>query len=480
MTKKTLHRLLLHNDLPAFIEQSFYTLNPGAKYLIGGHIYAMAYALERVARGEIKRLIITVPPRHLKSHSISVAFVAWLMGLDPTRRIIAASYAMDLAQDFSLQTRKVMEAPWYREVFPGTTLDPKKTTLQELRTTKNGYRLATSAGGTLTGKGGDLIIIDDPMKAADAHSEIARKNVIDWFTTTVLSRLNDPKNDAIIVVAQRLHAEDLPGYLLDQGGWVHLNLPAIAVADQSVPITNEKDWGRQKGTALQPNRLDLKELAQLKNELGSGTFETQYQQNPSPPEGNFVKLAWFDRYATPKPLDQYDMIIQSWDTAIEVGEQNDYSACVTCGLHADGIDILHVYRQRLAYPELRKAVIGLKEKFKAEIVIVEKAGSGASLYQDLRCQGLGWIYLMSPTVDKISRLAQQSAKIEMGLIALPKSAPWLEAFEGETAAFPNGKYDDQVDALSQLLKALDCRTSPLYGLSIYQSPKWLWAAAKEA
>jgi hypothetical protein len=122
MTKKTLHRLLLHNDLPAFIEQSFYTLNPGAKYLIGGHIYAMAYALERVARGEIKRLIITVPPRHLKSHSISVAFVAWLMGLDPTRRIIAASYAMDLAQDFSLQTRKVMEAPWYREVFPGTTL----------------------------------------------------------------------------------------------------------------------------------------------------------------------------------------------------------------------------------------------------------------------------------------------------------------------------------------------------------------------
>jgi predicted phage terminase large subunit-like protein len=479
MTKKILHRLLLRSDLAAFIEQSFYTLNPGTKYLIGGHIYAIAYALQQVVRGEIKRLIITVPPRHLKSQSVSVAFVARLLGLDPTRRIIAASYAMDLAQDFSLQTRKVMEAPWYREVFPGTILDPKKTTLQEIRTTKNGYRLATSAGGTLTSKGGDLIIIDDPMKAADAHSEVARKNVIDWFTTTVLSRLNDPNSDAIIVVAQRLHAEDLPGYLLEQGGWEHLNLPAIAIGDQSVPITDEKDWGRRKGTALQPNRLGLKELAQRKKELGSATFETQYQQNPAPPEGNFVKLAWFDRFAAPKPLDHYEMIIQSWDTAIEVGEKNDYSVCITCGIHAEGIDLLHVYRERLAYPELRKATMGLKEKFNAKIVIVEKAGSGASLWQDLKGQRLNWIYLMSPTADKITRLAQQSAKIEMGLIALPKTAPWLETFEGETAAFPNGKYDDQVDALSQLLKALDCRTSPLYGLSIYQSPKWLWAAAKD-
>jgi len=124
--------------------------------------------------------------------------------------------------------------------------------------------------------------------------------------------------------------------------------------------------------------------------------------------------------------------------------------------------------------------MGLKEKFNAKVVIVEKASSGASLWQDLGGQDLNWIYLMSPTADNITRLAQQLAKIEMGLIALPKTAPWLEKFEGETAAFPNGKYDDQADALSQLLKALDCRTSPLYGLSVYQSPKWLWAAAKDS
>jgi hypothetical protein len=171
---------LLREDLCAFIERSFYTLNPGATFVPGWHIHAIAHQLERLERGEIRRLVITVPPRHLKSHSVSVA--------------------------------------WYRSTFPEAWLDPKRSSLDEIRTTRHGYRLATSVGGPLTGKGGNFFLIDDPLKAGDAYSEIARNNVLDWYGSTLLSRRDNPMTDRIFIVAQRLHVDDLPGYVLDQGG----------------------------------------------------------------------------------------------------------------------------------------------------------------------------------------------------------------------------------------------------------------------
>ncbi len=166
---------LLRTSLVAFIERAFYTLNPTQEFLRDYHIEAIAHHLEMVERGEIRRLAIALPPRHLKSICASVAFPAFILGRDPTKRIIVASYAADLAQNFSFQTRKVMAQPWYRRIFPGTVFDPKRTTLEEIRTTRHGYRIATSVGGALTGKGGNILIIDDPMKAADAYSESARQ-----------------------------------------------------------------------------------------------------------------------------------------------------------------------------------------------------------------------------------------------------------------------------------------------------------------
>jgi predicted phage terminase large subunit-like protein len=316
-------------------------------------------------------------------------------------------------------------------------------------------------------------------KPGDAHSEAIRKKVKDWFTTTVLSRLDKPKDDAIVIVAQRLHVDDLIGYLLEQGGWEHLNLPAIATEDQRIPITDRHVWTRWKGDILQPERVGKAELAQLNKELGGANFEAQYQQNPAPPGGNFIKIEWFPRFDG-ADLNGYEMIIQSWDTAYGVEETHDYSVCTTWGLRADRIDLINVFRRQLAFPDLRKAVLRMHKQFKADIVIVEHAGSGVSLYQDLRAQGCGWIYTLSPDRDKVTRLAHQAAKIEQGLVALPKQAPWLLPFEQEVAAFPYGKHDDQVDSMSQLLRALDYRKSLLMGLSIYRSPKWLWAAAQSS
>jgi predicted phage terminase large subunit-like protein len=439
----------------------------------------MAYQLERIARGDIKRLLITLPPRHLKSHCVSVAFVAWLLGQDPTNKIIAASYGSDLAEDFSLRTRKVMLAPWYRRIFPGAALDPKRVTLNEIHTTRHGYRLATSVGGPLTGKGGGVILIDDPLKAGDAYSEAARAKVIEWFTSTLLSRLDNPKTDKIVMVAQRLHVDDLPGYVLEQGGWVHLNLPAIAVREEQLHLADDVVWTRRRGHILQPERVGKAELDQLRRELGTHYFDSQYQQEPVAPEGNVVKLEWFGRFDRPPPRHGFETIIQSWDTATEIGEANDYSVCTTWGINGDGVYLIDVFRDRLVYPDLRKAVIRLQQKFGAALVILEHAGSGASLLHDLRSQGITWINSLKPGTDKVSRLAHQSAKIEAGLVLLPDDTPWLEDFEDEIMAFPRGKHDDQVDSMSQFLRALDYRPPCLWKSALYKSDRWMWAQTEE-
>ena len=478
-TEVELLNTLLRVKLGAFIERSFYTLNPGAGFVPGWHIRAMAHQLEHVERGEIQRLVITVPPRHLKSHSVSVAFAAWLLGLDPTSRIVAVSYGSDLAQNFSFQTRKIMESTWYRRTFPGTRLDPRRTNLDEIRTTRHGYRLSASVGGPLTGKGGNFFLIDDPLKASDAYSEIARNKVLEWYRSTLLSRRDNPKTDRMIIVAQRLHVDDLPGYVLEQGGWEHLNLPAIATQDQRIYLDDGRKRVREKGQILQPRRLDKAELDRLKKELGSLIFQAQYQQDPAPAEGNLVKIDWFERYDEMPSTGDFEVIVQSWDTAIETGDSNDYSVCTTWGINGDRLFLLDVDRQRLGYPELRKRFLTLQNRYGAKLVIVEEAGTGKSLLQDIRSQGMTWFKGLKPTQDKITRLAQQSAKIEAGMVFLPNNAPWLETFEKELIAFPNGKHDDQVDSLSQFLRGLDFRPPEILPLKLYESNRWLWARNKE-
>jgi len=446
---------LYATQLAPFVDRAFRALNPGQAFLWGDHIRAMTQALEAVERGDLRRLIITLPPRHLKSHTVSVAFPAWVLGRDPRRRIVAASYAQDLAQVFSRQTRGLMQQPWYRRAFPDTRL-AAHTTQDALSTTRHGLRLATSVGGTLTGKGGDLILVDDPMKAADAHSETARRAVREWWQGTLSSRLDNPRPGAMIVVAQRLHPDDLVGFLLEHSDFAHLDLPAIAETVQRLPIGHGLDFVRQPGDLLHPERLDHAELDRLKRELGTLAFEAQYQQRPAPAEGHLVKRRWFPRFDLDavRPGD-FDLIVQSWDTAEVPGETNDYSVCTTWGLVDDTAYLLDVLRERLGYPDLRRRVIARQRAHQAHGVIIEGAANGRALFQDLRREGHLWVRTLNPEGDKISRLARQSAKIEQGRVLLPTEADWLAAYEDELTGFPNTKYDDQVDSTTQLLRALD-------------------------
>ena len=301
-------------------------MSGGSQLMLNWHIEAIAEVLCKVMRGEIRRVIITVPPRSLKSICASVALPAFILGRDPTARIICVSYSEGLARKHANDCRAVMRSPLYRSLFPGTRISSSKDTEFEAMTTARGFRLATSVGGTLTGRGGNVIIIDDPMKPQDAQSESARQNLLQWYANTLLSRLDNKETDAIIIVMQRLHPEDLVGHLIEQDGWTVLNLPAIAEIDEFIPLGSNRFYHRTVGSVLHPEREPLTVLNELKLMMGSLDFSAQYQQRPIPVGGNLVKWSWFRFYDDPPVPLSSDRIIVSWDTAMSSNELADYSA----------------------------------------------------------------------------------------------------------------------------------------------------------
>jgi hypothetical protein len=259
---------MLRHDFYSFIQAIFPLVSPNGMFLPNWHIEAMACALTQVLRGETKRLIITIPPRSLKSICASVAFPAFVLGHDPRRRIICVSYSEGLARKHANDCRALMRSRLYQRLFPGTRISSNKDTELEFATMAGGNRLATSIEGTLTGRGGNFVIIDDPMKPQDAYSEAARESTKQWYGNTLLSRLDDKVNDAIVVVMQRLHVDDLVGHLLEQCGWTHLNLPAIAESEHRVPLGLNRIHLRKLGELLHPEREPLTILDEFKRSMG--------------------------------------------------------------------------------------------------------------------------------------------------------------------------------------------------------------------
>ncbi|MCK1707659.1 phage terminase large subunit [Bradyrhizobium sp. 143] len=444
---------LLRTDLRYFIQRAFATVFPGSEYLSNWHIDAIAHQLMRVHDGDCRRLLINQPPRSLKSLSVSVAFVAWLLGHDPSRRIIVVSYASELSAELHRQFRMVIESGWYQELFPA--MRPAKDTGTELVTTTGGSRYATTVGGTLTGRGADLIIIDDPLKAEEAMLEPGRNRVTDWFGGTLVSRLNEKQTGCIIVVMQRLHEDDLAGHLLQAGGWHHLDLPAIAVEDSDIPIGKDRVFRRRTGDLLHPRREGKPVLERIKAEIGSLQFSAQYQQRPVPLERNLIKRDWFCRYDQLPAAGASGYVVQSWDTAMMTGKANDYSVCTTWRMIKNDYYLLDVYRGRHQYPDLRRAVAALATKYSADAVLVEDAGPGIAMLQDLQRDtpnGMPRPIGIKPEGSKADRMAAQSFRIEAGQVHLPADAPWLDDYLLALLAFPYGKHDDQVDSTSQFLK----------------------------
>jgi predicted phage terminase large subunit-like protein len=454
MTKKTIdqYRKILRADYYAFTHRAFLALNPKTKFSEHPYIDLLAAYLDNVRCGKIRRLIINMPPRGLKSHCASIALPAWLLGHDPSAQIICASYGQELADRLARECRSLMSAPFYQATF-ATRFSPQKQATAEFETTQKGYRLSTSVGGVLTGRGADFLIIDDPLKPDDAVSDLRRRAVNEWYDSTLYSGLNNKARGAIVIIMQRLHEDDLVGHVLAQEPWEVLSFPAIAECDEERTFETpygQRRFARTRGEALHPEREPLEVLDRIRLALGSYNFAGQYQQAPAPLGGGIIKSEWFRTYDHLPP--HFETVVQSWDTASVAAELNSYSVCTTWGIKDKQIYLLHVFRKRLDYPNLKRAVRDQADAFRPKVILIENRASGIQLIQEMISEGVSGITKYEPEGgDKVMRMSVQTAVIENGFVYLPREAPWLANYLHELLTFPKGTYSDQVDSTAQAL-----------------------------
>lgn len=455
--RRRLLRAVLRRDLPTFIAKCFATLEPGTPYRNNWHIRHIAHNLVRVSDGDVKRLIVNIPPRHMKSIAVTIAYTAWALGRNPALKIICVSYAHELARQHAQHFRTIIESPWYKEVFPEFRVPRGGNRDIETVTTRHGRRYASSVDGTVLGRGADLIIVDDPIKAQDALSAAERRRVNEFYDNTLYTRLNDKTRGAIIIVMQRLHTEDLVGHVLAKEDWEKVVIPAIETEarDYQIGPASVDVHRREAGELIDPTREPADVIHQIRRNLGSMNFSAQYQQDPVPAEGNVIKREWIRYYDTPPS--NPDLIMVSWDTASTIGLASDYSVGSIWALYAGDIFLLNVIRGQYEVPDLRRRILEIHGRHGAHATLIERTDIGRAVAQDLRrSSGLRAI-LPQPKFDKRARLEAQAAKFEAGQVLLPREAPWLAEYLNELLAFPNGKHDDQVDSTSQALNWLSAK-----------------------
>jgi len=470
-----------------FLERAFIDLNPSINYSRNWHLDLLAYTLARTLPEDceanptpddrITRLIINVPPRSLKSFTTSSALPAFILGHFPHEKVIAASFSSKVAKPLSADTARIIRLPWYSQIFPHTNVQREREDL--ITTSQGGQRFTTSVGGTVTGVGGNYLIADDIMNPQEAHSDTERENANEWFRSTFTSRLNDRSSGVIIVIMQRLHAFDTTGMLLEanqhaapEHRWHQLCLPAYNT--DAAPTTysyydQEHIWGPQE--LLHPERLSQSELGRLQNDMGTYAFTGQYLQDPAPQGGGIVHLDWYPRFTTPPPKDSITRVIQSWDTSFKDTATSDYSVGQTWAETEFGYYLLHTFREKLEYSDLKQAIVNYYQSHQQRLpdvpqptaVLIEDKASGQSLIQDFRRSTPGQpllpVIAITPTKDKALRFAAVSPIIESGKVFLPTlshlNKHWMQPLELEILQFPKGQHDDTVDAQSQALTWLN-------------------------
>ncbi len=404
--------------------------------------------LEAVTRAEIRRLMIFMPPRHGKSLITTQLFPAWYLGLNPRRSVISSSYGQELSDDFGRRVRGFVSDPLHHAIFPGCGIADDSSSMRRFNTAAGGSYYAVGRGGPITGRGADLLIIDDPLKDfEEAQSEAIREGLHQWYSSVAYTRLQP--GGAVVLIQTRWHEDDLAGRLLghQRGEWEVVSLPAIAECDEPF---------RKAGESLWPERFPLPELQRIRTSVGSGTWAALYQQRPSAAEGAVFKREWW-RYYGQVPA-SFTRIIQSWDTAFKKGADNDYSVCTTWGVTPTGHYLLHAWRERVEFPGLKRVVDLFAAQWKPSAILVEDKASGQSLIQELKAATRLPILPVKVDSDKLARAAAVTPTIEAGKVFLPESAPWLDDYRDELAAFPTGVHDDYVDSTTQALNYL--RASP--------------------
>lgn len=399
------------------------------------------------------------------SISCTVAFPAWLLGIDPEMQIMAASYSQALSHKHSQDSRFIMQSDWYKAVFPKTILAPDQNEKRKFMTTSRGQRMAVSVGSTATGEGGDILIADDILNPEQAASDVERSGANHWFKNTFSTRLNSLKDGCIIVVMQRLHELDLTGMLLDQGGWEHLCLPALNDKRKTISIGcgKTKEW--EVGEYLHEARIDEKVLEKVRTEMGAMVLAGQYLQKPAPEGGGIIKEVWWKHWKG-KESPKVEYMIQVYDTAFSAKTSNDYSARTTWGifLNEEGIPniiMLERLNKRLEFPDLVKEAKFSYNDLDPDVVLIEEKASGVPLLQELRNVGIRvrGIPRNANSGDKISRANNITIVFEQGVVWVPCNSnivdgkevwapkPWAQEVIDQCSIFPNGAHDDLVDTV---------------------------------
>ena len=417
-------------------------------FIGGRHHVRMADAFERVARGEIKRLIINMPPRHTKSEFASYLLPAWFLGQFPGKKVIQTSHTAELAVGFGRKVRNLVDTETYQEIFPDLNLQSDSKAAGRWNTSKGGDYFAIGVGGAVTGKGADLLIIDDPHSEQEAAMAASNPEVYDkvyeWYTSGPRQRLQP--GGAIVIVMTRWAQRDLTGQVLkaaaQRGGeeWEVIEFPAIMPS----------------GKPLWPEVWSLEELSALQEELPNSKWQAQYQQNPVGNESAIVKRDWWNWWETDEPP-ACEYILQTWDTAFEKNQRADYSACTTWGVFTNEEDgtpnliLLNTYKKRVEWVELKRDALEQYRQWEPDGLLIEKKATGAPLIYELRSMGIPvQEYTPSKGQDKIARLNSVSDIIASGKVWVPRTR-WAEELVDEIAAFPSGEHDDLVDATTLAL-----------------------------
>ena len=447
----------MKRSLKEFTKSSWPTIEPGRDFHDNWHIDAISEHLQAVVEGDIKRLIINIPPRHMKSISVAVALPAWTWTIQPEKRFLFASYASSLSVRDSVKCRRLISSPWYQHHFGDKfDLTGDQNQKQRFENDKTGMRIATSVDGALTGEGGDIIVIDDPHNVREAESSAVREGVLDWWDQAMQTRLNDPKTGAFVIIMQRVHENDLTGHILanEHDDWDHLCLPAryeIGHPSETKSSLSFTDPRTKEGELLWPERIDEQTLANLERSLGTYAAAGQLQQRPMPKGGGILRAEWWVPWES-DDLPEIEYVMQSYDTAFSTKEKSSYSARTTWGVFRKNgqinVIVIEMWYDRVTYPELRTLAQEAYEEWQPDAVMIEKKASGQSLLQDLRMAGVPVIEY-NPDRDKEARAHASSALLEDGRIYFPANKKWAKDLIDICAAFPAGDNDDIVDTCTQ-------------------------------
>lgn len=474
---------LCEKSLKHYVKYSWNVLEPMNPFVDNWHVGAICEYLEAVELGQIKRLLVNMPPRMLKSMIITIDYPTWVWIKNPHLKFVGISYADSLSKEHNIKKRDLIKSHWYQQNWGDIVQLKDDVNTQKLfENTKTGTMFSTSIGGTITGKGGNRFLFDDPHNPRQAESDVERQNAVDFFRGTLQTRLNNPKEDAVIVVMQRLHEQDTSGFILGNDlGYEHLCLPMEFEEKTMIWLpVSKKNIELEKGTLLQSKRYDTKAIDSLKKSMGSYSYSGQYQQDPTPKGGGMFKKWWW-RYWQPKGMnlppvaqqvidkdgnkhtiyiepvqlpDTLEEHAQSWDMAFKSKAENDEVACHIWA--KKGVDrfLIHKDTKRRSFTESVAAVKAISDAYPlTRRKLIEDKANGPAIIDTL-CKEIQGIIPINPGADsKETRAESVTPQIESGNVYLPHPMlyPWVDEFVELCAKFPKVAHDDDVDAMAQML-----------------------------